>query len=282
MSISIRPLSELDLESAGAILTSAFGASASRLFDLQLYLQIQPDGWFLALQNEKPVGMVGATNYGAYAYVGMMGVLQEAQRKGVGLALMQSLLGWLDRQQVPVIVLDASQAGQPLYERLGFIAYDETHVFQRAGGFLDKGSIVHVQSLCVQDLDALVEFDTGLFGANRSKVLRVLLKAFPKRAFMLQNEQGSITGYFCAQEGRLGPWVSQSSQGADLLLRAALSLPFEEPVSVVVPGTNREAIDLLLHYGFEKIRTNRHMGKGQTYPPSQRSYIYGQTSLSVG
>jgi hypothetical protein len=55
MSLSIRSLSEDDLESADAILKSAFQSSDSRLVDLHLYRKIQPDGWFLAVQNGTPV-----------------------------------------------------------------------------------------------------------------------------------------------------------------------------------------------------------------------------------
>jgi ribosomal protein S18 acetylase RimI-like enzyme len=282
MSISIRPLSDPDLECADAILKSAFGGTSSRLFDLQMNRQIQPDGWFLALQQERPVGIVGATNYGAYAYVGMMGVHREAQRQGVGLALMQFLLGWLDRQQVPLTVLDASQAGQPMYEKLGFVPYDETLSFQHIGGFPSARPLAHVELLSVQELDALVEFDSDIFGANRSKVLQVLLEAFPKRAFMLLDKHDHITGYLCAQKSKLGPWISRSLEDAELLLRAAMTLPFEESISIVVPSINLEAIDLLGRYGFEKVRTNRHMGRGQAFAPSQRRIIYGQTSLSLG
>ena len=48
MSLSIRSLSEDDLENADAILKSAFQSSDSRLIDLHMYCEIQPEGWFLA------------------------------------------------------------------------------------------------------------------------------------------------------------------------------------------------------------------------------------------
>ncbi len=282
MSLSIRLLSEADLENANTIVQSAFKSSESRLTDLHMYRKIQPDGWFLALQNRTPVGMVGTTNYGAFAYVGMMAVHPQAQRQGIGLALMRHLLAWLDKQRMPFILLDASVAGQPLYEKLGFVAYDPVVVFQRHGRSACHNRPSHVQVVSDRDLDELVKYDTEVFGANRGRVLHALLTTFPERTFVLRGQCGQMTGYVVAQESRIGPWVMQHSQDAEMLLRAALSLPYAGTVSVVVPGVNQEAVELLKRYGFETARVNRHMGRGSNAPPRQLRRIYAQTSLALG
>jgi ribosomal protein S18 acetylase RimI-like enzyme len=282
MTFSIRPFVEADLETADAILKLAFRGSASRLPDLRFYRQIQSDGWFLALLHEHPVGLVVATNYGALAYVGLMAVHPEAQRQGVGLALMQFLLAGLDRQQVPLVVLDASEAGRPLYEKLGFVAHDETLVFQRQGRPAGLERPPHIQSISVHDLDELVQWDLNVFGADRRKVFQALLNTFPDRAFMLRDEQGRVEGYLFAQKSRIGPWVMLHPSQAEALLQAALALPYEEAVSVTVPAVNPEALALLQRYGFERVRTNRHMSRGGGAPPGQRQKVYAQTSLAVG
>ena len=282
MSLSIRLLQEADLENADAIVQAAFKSSESRLIDLYMYRKIQPDGWYLASQNGTPVGMVGTTDYAAFAYVGMMAVHPQAQRRGVGLALMRHLLAWLDKQCMPFILLDASPAGQPLYEKLGFVAYNPVVVFQRRSGLTCYDRPPHVQVVSVRDLDELVKYDADVFGADRGKVLHVLLTKFPERAFMLRGKGGQITGYVIAQQSRIGPWVMLQSCDAEELLRAALVLPYEETISVTVPAVNREAIELLQRYGFERVRTNRHMGRGVSGPPGQRQKIYAQTSLAVG
>ncbi len=282
MSLSIRLLQEADLENADAIVQAAFKSSESRLIDLYMYRKIQPDGWFLASQNGTPVGMVGTTDYAAFAYVGMMAVHPQAQRRGVGLALMRHLLAWLDKQCMPFILLDASPAGQPLYEKLGFVAYNPVYVFQRRGGLTYHDRPPDVQVVSVRDLEELVKYDADVFGAARGKVLHVLLTTFPERAFMLRGKDGQITGYVIAQESRIGPWVMQRSHDAETLLRAALSLPYTGTVSVVVPEVNREAVELLKRYGFETARVNRHMGRGSSAPPRQLRRICGQTSLALG
>ncbi len=282
MSISIRVLSDADLQIADAILKSAFRRPESRVEDLQLYRRIQPDGWFLASERGSAVGMVGATNYGTFAYVGLMAVHQDAQRQGIGFALMQYLLVWLDRHGAPLVVLDASEAGQPLYQKLGFVAYDQTYVFRRGATtpFPERPSGVQVAS--VRELDELVHWDADVFGADRASVLHALLTTFPGRAFMLRDEQNQVAGYLFAQRNRIGPWVVRRSQDAEVLLQTALSLPYEGAVSVVVPEVNPGAIELLKRYGFEGVRSTCHMGRGPSAPPTQRTKIYGQTSLAIG
>lgn len=282
MSAFIRLLGDADLESAEAILESAFRPSGSWIDDLRLFRTIQPDGLFLALLNGSPAGMVGAVNYGSYAYVGLMAVHQEFQRQGIGLSLMQHLLAWLDGESVPCVVLDASDKGQPMYEKLGFLAYDRTHVFQHSRVLPSCAPEPHVQSVPVQNLDDLAKCAGDVFGADRSKALRALLAALPERAFMVRDNRGRATGFIFAQRNRIGPWVAQRPQDAATLLRAALSLTYDGTVSVFAPEMNQEGTALLKRYGFEIARTNRHMGRGQGGPPLDQSRIYGLTSFALG
>jgi ribosomal protein S18 acetylase RimI-like enzyme len=52
------------------------------------------------------------------------------------------------------------------------------------------------------------------------------------------------------------------SSDAERLLLAALSLPFDEKVSVITPANNAETVSLLKRYGFQIVRVNRHMAYG--------------------
>ena len=282
MSVSIRLLGKADLESANAILSSAFRPWGHWINEVGLWRNIQPDGWFLALQHESPAGMVGTVNYGPFAYVGLMGVHQEFQRQGIGISLMRHLLASLDSQRVPCILLDASDKGQPMYRKLGFLAHDQTHVFEHHGLLPPFAPEPHVQCITIQDLDDLHSCDGDIFGADRGKVLRALFDAFPERAFVLRDNQGSVTGFVFAQWNRIGPWVAQGLQDAETLLRAALSLTYDGAVSVIAPELNHESTALLKRYGFDIVRTNCHMRRGESAPLLDRSKVYGLASLAVG
>ncbi len=282
MTISIRALSDADLEAADAVLSSAFQRPESWLTELRLFHRLQPDGIFLACQHGTPAGMVATILYSDYAYVGLMGIHQDFQRQGLGLALMEHVLAWARAQNVPLIKLDASQAGQPLYEKLGFVPFEEVYVFQKQPGGSNWRRPSSARFVTSQDLDPIIASDTPAFGADRGRLLHALLEIYPERAFMLQNEQGGIEGYLFAQAKRIGPWVMPASENAELLLLAALSLPFNGPVSVVTPANNTVAASLFQRYGFQISRVNCHMAYGSGAPTGQRDKVFGQTSLSFG
>lgn len=279
---AIRRLTDADLKMADAILQAAFGGPAGRLSDLQLYRRLQPDGWFLAEHQAQPVGVVGGTVYPAYAYVGFMGIHPAAQRHGIGRALMEHVLAWLDGQRVPLVRLDASPAGQPLYEKLGFVPYDETLVFYAPRGGAVGPCPPRVQRLSATDLETLIGEDTLVFGTDRGRVLRALWQAAPERAFWLRDAAGRVQGYVFAQPARIGPWVMCQAEGAEALLQAALSVPYADGASLAVPAKSVAAQTLLRRYGFERTRANRHMARGAGPLPGQREKVYGQTSLAVG
>jgi ribosomal protein S18 acetylase RimI-like enzyme len=281
MPVSIRPLRDADLESATDVLASAFQRSGHWRNELRLYHEIQPDGYFGAFEGGTLMGMVGSTVYSTFAYIGMMGVHQQFQRRGIGLALMQHLLKWLDGKNIPQVQLDASEAGQPMYEKLGFMAREQVFVLQRQTGSPVKLP-QQIESIRGSDLAALAKMDAKFFGADRNRVFSTLLRVYPGRAFSSQDTRGQMTGYLFMQESRIGPWVMLEPGDEEALLQAALSFDFPGTISTVVPETNQRALELLRHHGFEVARTNRHMARGSATTIGQRDKVYAQTSLSLG
>ncbi|CAG0969911.1 hypothetical protein ANAEL_01121 [Anaerolineales bacterium] len=282
MPVSIRPLEDVDLESAADVLASAFQRSGHWKSDLRLYHGVQPNGYFGAYEGGTLMGMVGSAVYSTFAYIGMMGVHQRFQRRGIGLDLMRHLLQWLDAQSLPQIQLDASEAGQPMYEKLGFVAQEKVFVLQCQAGLPALEFPLQVKPIQYSDLGMLAEVDTRIFGADRSRVFSALLQAYPNRAFFSQDSHGRVMGYLFVQAGRIGPWVMVEPGDGEVLLRAALSFDFEGMASAVVPETTPEALGLLQRYGFEVLRTNRHMARGSIKVLGQREKVYAQTSLSLG
>src|SRR5262245_65652255 len=99
-----------------------------------------------------------------------MAVHPSAQRRGVGLALMERWLAWLDARGCPMALLDATDMGAPLYARLGFVEDAKTYAFRRDDCSLAPRLSARVSRLRAVDLPALVDFDTPLFGAARPMV----------------------------------------------------------------------------------------------------------------
>jgi len=175
MSILIRSMLESDYEDAEQILTSAFQRPGRWRSDLELIHRLQPDGLFLAEYNGLPAGMVTAVIYPAFAYVGFMAVHENNQHQGLALALMENLLAWLETKHVPAVRLDASPAGQHLYEQLGFIPKKRVDVFQPEKFPPTRFIQSDIRIILPPDLERISVLATPAFDTNQASVLSNLL-----------------------------------------------------------------------------------------------------------
>jgi ribosomal protein S18 acetylase RimI-like enzyme len=283
--LTIRRLTAEDLDAADAVLMVAFSGGRSRKTELAMYVVLQHDGWFVAERDGVVVGVGGAVDYGPFAYVGLVGVHPTAQRQGIGLELMDRLLAWLDGRGCPVVLLDASDAGAPLYHGLGFIEDDQTAVYRREREetvVAAEAPGAEVRPFTPHELLAVAAFDATRFGAARMDVFTALLDRYPARSLVARDASGAVTGYLIAQPATLGPWSAATPEGAAALLAHALMLPFAAPPGVIVSALNRDAAELLESAGFALRGTRHHMRRGGEPLLHRRALIYGQASLAIG
>ncbi|GAB4205698.1 MAG: hypothetical protein OHK0022_32040 [Roseiflexaceae bacterium] len=280
MTLTIRPAAPSDLPVADNILMAAFQPAQSRLRALAQILSLQPDGMLLAEQDGAPAGLVSAVDYGPFAYIGMMAVHPAMHRRGIGRMLMEQLLDWLDARGCPMALLDASEAGAPLYAQLGFVEDEQTVVYLNDDCTPRLPQPECVVPLVAEDLPGLAALDVQLFGAERTALLELFLRAHPGRAFLARGDDGRPAGYLLAQEQLIGPWVAVSPVAAEALLAAALTLDYNGSPYVQIGARNADGSQLLLRHGFSPRNRLRHMRRGGT--PRDRSRVYGQTSFSLG
>jgi predicted N-acetyltransferase YhbS len=282
MSLSLHPLTKGELSAADRILMAAFH-SPSRRDELALYLALQPDGWLLATLDGAPVGLGGVTSYGPFAYLGLMAVDPEMQRRGIGQALVEALIARARELGCAMVLLDASDAGAPLYARLGFVEDDRARIYTQATTApVEPTASQTVAPLREADLPALVAFDARYFGAAREAVLALCLHHYADRSFATRDETGAITGYLIAQDQRLGPWVAATPVAAEALLAHAVTRPFATAPVALVPAANRDAVALLERSGFTTSRDLRHMRYGGALALERRRHLYGQASFAIG
>ena len=282
MNIQIRTLTEADLDAADQIMQDAFRRTQSARAELATHHSLQPDGRLLASVDGEPVGMVGAIDYGAFAYIGTMGVRQAWQRRGIGYALMERLLDWLDARGCPMARLDASSAGQPLYPKLGFVTDEQTHVFRLQQSIASVRTPDRVRVARAEDLEAITDFDAPIFGARRAAVFQRYHAWLNDRVFIAHDETGHVAGYLYAQTRSLGPWAAREPRDAEALLAAALSLSYETPPVARVPSSNPVVADLLQRNGFQLIETLAHLRRGGDKMPGDRALMYALASFAIG
>jgi GNAT superfamily N-acetyltransferase len=84
---------------------------------------------YLASRDGEAMSTVTATHHGATAGIWRMATPPAHRRKGVGRALLTSVMEGLSRVGVARSYLLATEAGRPLYESLGFRATHDCRAF---------------------------------------------------------------------------------------------------------------------------------------------------------
>lgn len=153
--------------------------------------------------------------------IGVAGMVLVARRHsghGLGRLLMEAALS---AAGCPTVFLYATEAGRPLYAKLGFRVADEvtayTGSFRRAGG---HWPIVGVRTAGAEDWPALVRLDQRAFGADRSGLLRRVL-TFADRVVVTAG--GFATVWRSLDTVHAGPLVADSLSTAQALLDAGLA-----------------------------------------------------------
>lgn len=210
--IVIHPLTEAMLHATDSVVMAAYGVPHSRKGSLRRYLDLQPEGSFVAFLEETIVGFGAVIDYGRFAYVGLMSVHPALQKRGVGGALLTHCLSWADKRHCPTILLDATPAGFPLYQSCGFVEEDQTMVFQQTLPVLLPPHFPGTVTVLLDEgFSEVVSFDTSAFGAERSMLLAAYRADDPQRVLVVRDASRHISGYLMAQTRVLGPWVARTA-----------------------------------------------------------------------
>jgi len=256
--VSLRRMTDGDLPAADELRRLAGWNQTPE--DWQRLLGLEPRGCFVAVQKGEVVGTVTTTAYGqALAWIGMMLVHPEHQRRGIGTRLMRQALQYLQGQSVKCVKLDATPAGQPVYERLGFVPESTlTRCRRVAVGETEyqKAETSGAKDLTDADWSAVVKIDTVAFGAPRSRLLRSL--AQDSRAVLVWPAEGPVVGWGMVRPGvnadYLGPLVCSSVEGSLSLAAALLGRVTSNAVIWDVPDQHELAAATAQRLGFVPLR----------------------------
>jgi GNAT superfamily N-acetyltransferase len=193
--------------------------------DWHRLLAFEPEGCFVAEWQGKPVATTCTTVFEAVAWISMVLVDTAHRGLGIGSALVRHALDCLEARGVSSIRLDATPAGRPIYERLGFVP--EYRLARYEGIFPVTAAIEPVEMLAAhapEHVDRVLEWDRGLTGTNRGRLLAQLFGEWPEVVRIVQRE-GQIEGYLTVRPGanalQIGPCLASAWAGPCLLMDAA-------------------------------------------------------------
>jgi predicted GNAT family N-acyltransferase len=250
--------------------------------DWRTLLQLESDGCFAAVLNDQLVGTTTTTSYGSeLAWIGMVLVRPENRRAGVATRLLQTALGYLDHK-VPVVKLDATADGKHVYERIGFAVESSIERWTRSGKAVSFDR--KPENIDSETRRQVLQLDARAFGADRSKLLNVLLANSCVRPVLTRSEEGSVTGYALARSGSdaayVGPIVSGQRNHVAELVDRLLERLHPSPVYVDVKCDWGEGRQLLIERGFEKQRDLIRMRRGFAVPTS--SLVFAIAGPEIG
>ena len=255
--MKIRPLSEEDI-AAGMVLSmqaswNHAAADWRRLIDLwpgqclggQIDGHLVASGTLATYESER--GRIG--------WVGLILVDQNHRRQGLGTEMMRAILELASERGVVTVGLDASDQGEPIYHKLGFVV--DSSINRWAG----RAAIGSTQSIDAIDWPTLLQHDRRACAANREPLLRRLCSEPQTRVATSPD----AAAFAFLRPGRLawhlGPVIAPDAHAVaslvDQLIGDASKSPSADIIVDVIAGSPMESI--LTHRGFTISRRLKRM-----------------------
>ncbi|MFA7230935.1 MAG: GNAT family N-acetyltransferase [Victivallaceae bacterium] len=191
--------------------------------DWRFMINSFPNCCFSAVDGDDVIGSAVSINYqNQVAWIGMVMVDEPYRGQGIAKTLMNRVIDEL--KTCECIKLDATPAGQLVYEKLGF--KPEWSIVRMINSIYNPedsppGNAVPVEQT---DLNEILAYDAKIFGVDRKILLNRLFDEYPDLAFKTV-EKNSITGFCFGREGRnfrqIGPIVAIDNDCAMSLLNAS-------------------------------------------------------------
>jgi GNAT superfamily N-acetyltransferase len=222
------------------------------------------------------VGVAAGAVFGGTGWVGGVAVVPAARRVGLGGALTEAIVEFLEGRGVATVLLHATALGRPVYERLGFVP--ETAYLTLSGPTRPRPPDgPPLRPGRPGDLEAVLALDLAATGEDRRRLLAAL---WPTGGLVATGD-GRPLGYHLASPWRPGGAAVAADQEAGLtLLDAIRDVPGDE-VAISVPAANPAAVRYLEAAGFsERYRTVRmHRGPRVSWDPAA---LFGAYNLFWG
>lgn len=272
MTIRFRTMTAADV-AGGMALKYALGWNQTEA-DWHRFLALEPDGSFVADSGGRIVGTVTTIVFDdRIGWIGMMLVDPDFRRQGIGESLMRMALNRLSDRRVATVGLDATPMGQPLYERLGFVATARLHRWslERNVKEIESRSVSETTRADVRlsDLRAICDQDREAFGADRSRLIQSFVCELSDQIVVHPPIQARVHAWVIVRSGavadHLGAWMADSAADAEAVLDAALAVAAQPRVFADVCADHPWAGKLLSGRGFGIARdlTRMYLGTGE-------------------
>jgi hypothetical protein len=252
------------------------------LVDADAFYAADSEGFLMAWLGEEPVASISVVRYGGeFGFLGFYICRPEHRGKGFGWAVWQAGLARLEGRTVG---LDGVADQQDNYRKSGFVL---AHRNVRFGGQVtcDPPADPRVRPIEPGLIAAVTGYDMPFFPAPRRRFLDHWLTPHPERFGFALIEDGRVAGYGvirdCRSGCKIGPLLSDSEEGADLLFRALSGARPGQALYLDLPEPNVAASRLAERYGLKPVFETARMYRGDA-PDLPLERICGITTFELG
>ena len=211
----LRELTAADVDAAVALATAQGWRDRRRFYDL--VLRTSTCQALAGVLGGRLIATGLATSNGPVGWLGAIVVAAEFRRRGIGRAMTEELCRRLRAAGCRTLSLEATEAGRPMYEKMGFRL--ATHYHQLQADHLSERPVepegAHARRLASADLPGIFELDRLATAEDRAVPLRML--ADSSGGWVLERGH-SLAGFLLPAERAYGAIVAPAFDDGLFLL----------------------------------------------------------------
>lgn len=246
--------------------------------DAEAFHAADPQGFFLAVEREKPVAAISVVNHSPdFAFLGLYLCLPGYRGRGIGHALWKLALTHAGDRTVG---LDGVPDQQANYARSGFTLAGRT---TRFSGPVDALESPDIRLAAEEDVPALIDMEAAASGWRKPAALDAWFRNTPDRTTLVCDRHGSLAGAAtvrrCRSGSKIGPLVaSDETVARNLIAHAATRFGNQIVIDVPSSSAGQERLCGALHLapGFQTAR----MYRGPF--PATRADHFAVSTLELG
>jgi hypothetical protein len=252
------------------------------LHDADCFYEADPNGFFIGLLNEKPIGCISAVSYGeSYGFIGFYIVKPGYRNRGFGILLWNKAMEHLSGRNIG---LDGVVAQQDNYRKSGFrlVHRNIRYEWRSTPNQKEAQGITELSNVPVEDL---LLYDAKLFGYRRDPFLKCWISR-PGTIELGIVQEDRLQGYGvlrrCRHGFKIGPLFADNAELAEtLFLALTADLPVHTPTFLDVPEVNPQAMRMAEKYGMTKVFETARMYTQQA-PRVPLHQWFGVTTFELG
>jgi len=253
------------------------------LNDAECFYSADPDGFFMAFDDETPLGCVSAVAYDEkFGFIGFFIVRNDLRGHRIGIELGRTALNYLGKRCVGQ---DGVLQKIGNYEHYGFkMAYRNIRYEGIACKTLKTtGSVIPLSQVPFSELS---RYDMLHFPAQRTDFIRKWISQPESLALGTLDAKSHLTGYGvirkCGKGYKIAPLFANSADLAELLFLNLANFAAEgEAIYLDLPEPNMDALALAEKYRMTQVFSTARMYLGDA-PKLPVDEIFGVTSFELG